>query len=199
MGIKKVHILFVLVGITLSCSNTLDEKSYMIYLSNIENGLHIRQKINSFIYSSQYVTEDWYKIKAKKTDNQFFEREREDFLANDEIHLIFMISSEDNTNPIQKEMKNEKEYSERLVQMNKNLERLFTIEQEGEVIECAFALSEANYLMMSKINITLAFEGVDKEKDFTLRFNDRIWRNGPIKFKYEKKDIKNINRIKAKI
>lgn len=185
--ITRMSIIFILpIFLITSCDKELKREEYLNYLYDENNGLNVSQSIGDLKFSSQLLTNDWYKIR---------ENSESVFIEEDELHFIFTIQSLSGENPMNVSLSDSVTYYDRIAMLNRGIQNNFQIVQGGAEHQCVFAQVETNYDLSDKVNLTLVFEGVKKNEDFVLRFDDRIWYNGFIKLKYSKNELNNIPKL----
>jgi hypothetical protein len=99
----------------------------------------------------------------------------------------YVISTLDNTNILQYNILNQKEYTNRIYYFSYKAANDFWIESGGLIIPCEGAIFERNYNLTKDITLTLTFDVTQLRdpKEVTLAFNASVFNVAPIKLKFK--------------
>ncbi len=150
----------------------------------MENGLNKKVSIKDKSFNSQVITNDWYILKENEVD---------EYIKKDEIGILYTITNNDGTNPLEKSSSEDVSFYEKLALINQRSSELFHAEDEsGQEFKTLFSQVEMGYDVSSHIKIMLIFRKPDSFKNLKVVFNDIIWGNGPIKHLFEKSDLESL-------
>lgn len=167
-----------------SCQSELAPTEYLKFLQNRENGLNKESSLKGKNFKAQIINNDWYIIKEKKVDN---------YIKENELGVIYTITSEDGMNPLEATSDQELSYYEKLALINQKSKEIFYLEDEkGKSYDVLFAQVEVGYDVSSHLKFMLIFEKPGKAERIKVIYNDIFWGNGPVKLSFLESDIKEI-------
>lgn len=144
-----------------------------------ETGLLQTKTINNISYTLSYTTKE--ESKNKSTNS---------LEPADLFYYKLTISEEEKKSHKITDLYLQSNYNKLLYYINKNIQNDFkTIIKEKECVP-VLVYFESNNRMTKKLVFMLAFEKpIEKEGDLIVEYNDNIFNNGKIKFKYNIKDL----------
>lgn len=167
-----------------SCKSELAPTEYLKFLQNSENRLNNESSLKGKTFKAQIISNDWYIIKEKKVDN---------YIKENELGVIYTITSKDGRNPLEATSEQELSYYEKLALVNQKAKEIFYLEDEtGKRYDALFAQVEVGYDVSSHLKFMLIFEKPENTERIKVIYNDIFWGNGPVKLSFLENDIRDI-------
>ncbi len=188
MEINRVYILIFLVFIALtSCQKELTAEEYLAYVNNPENGLKKEKEIGDF------------KIGVKYEPTQFLlskqENVEEDELSNYE-HFQFRMKLKRGGDILLYKESNDMNEVTRINHFGFEAKNDFFIVSNSDTTNCIISHFSRNYNLNPTIDLTLAFNAIDKKNDWQFVYNDHQFNIGTVKFVFKKEDLSNLPILK---
>lgn len=134
--------------------------------------------VNEIVYSLEFYT----KAQLEKIDKEI---EQADLL-----YYKLVISENDKASMRIAELYQQKNYNQLLYYVNQNIQGDFKIIVNGKVSNPVQVFFENNNRITKRLVFLIAFEKpVDQTGDAVVEFDDNIFNNGKIKFKYDLKEL----------
>ena len=171
--------------IFVSCQNQLTADEYLQYVSDPENGLRKDQNVQGFELSIMYEPTEY--LMAKKQDNSGLEKRVAEL--NEFEHFQFRIKLKSGKNIL---MYNETQETNEVTRINHfgfQAKNDFMIISAEDTNYCVLSHYSRNYNLTPTIDLTLAFNKIDKNTDWQLVYSDKQFNLGRIKFLFKKEDI----------
>lgn len=201
--ILKNNILF-LITITMflgSCKNTtvVDAANYVKYIDNADNGLmqEYANEEKALNLKAQYKTPEYLAI--KEIGVEAFHPDSIMTLAKEfegGYHFNFTISSSVSGYDVIKEKLSPSDYLKRVTYLTGEIRKDFKLLVGIDTIPCTICHYERNYNISPDNVFILVFPHEQKtEEDLTLLYDDKLFNQGIIEFKFKNKNIKNTPKL----
>ncbi len=195
----KIFILFIGVIFLNSCSSILEPQEYLKWVESDENGMFGVKKIENLEYKIHYKPHDYIALKSVlKNDLTDFDKKKKQL--GDLQYFTFQLKMlKGNDSPLKYQLTHENEYYDRIAYLSFGIQDDIILIENGDTLNCVLAVFERNYNIAPTSTINLAFEpNTNNKKNSTKEFvfNDRMFNNGPIRIKINKKKIQNIPELK---
>lgn len=178
----------------------LSPEKYLQYINSEKSNLIVENILNNVSYTAKLQTPEFIAISnsGDKIKNQ------SDFINEikyykNKLNFIFLISDQKNQgNKVKEVLFNKEEYSSFLAYANTDLKNDFKLLNGNDTLFCAMVHMEAANSVAPTIRLTIGFSAIDTNriKEYTLVFNDNLFRNGPLKFQYSEEAFNNLPEIK---
>ena len=179
----------------MACNKTLKPNEYVLWASDVENGLRITKDIFPYQFVLQYKSPEY--IKAMSTNNQVLLPE----VSEQQLMFNLTIKSlNDKSNPVMAndEVQNRFEIIERF---NNNGYEDFRLIIGNDTLNCSFCHLEHNYGVAPLNTIVLSFDVPKKSKeyygyDWIFIYDDKVFNTGRISMKLKSEYLTKLNTIK---
>ncbi|HEY3402428.1 MAG TPA: hypothetical protein VGK59_03515 [Ohtaekwangia sp.] len=165
-----------------ACSNTMDESSFVQWVTDYENGLHVRREAGDYIVDVQYMPEDFkwlqYRDQPRQQDDQL------------QYYTVTIQPKIDDMDLIDFNIQNEAERQQRLYYFSYSFQNDLMIEENGQALPCVLYHFERPADMKNSRTFLLAFEKHPQaSQDVRLVINSRVLGSLPVNIKINKSNI----------
>jgi hypothetical protein len=200
----KVFLTFSLLTLFASCGKKkLEPAGYIHWIKNYENGLHKKKQVGEYVFDVQLKPLDYIMLteRNKKDENSNeFKEELEEMKGMDYFSL--KISLAENREDFLKYKSNgEKHYYNRLYYYSFGFSEDIYLESEEGTKPCKLFHFERSYDLTNARTFVLGFENTSKKKpsgDLTLVIDSKDLGLGPVKIKFDQKNLNSIPQLKNK-
>jgi hypothetical protein len=185
---RVLGIIVIVIFLTSCKRASMSREEYITYMNNSEK-LCVVKEFNGIQYKAKIQPPELLTLKNSDVEiktNSDFKKELEYF--KDKINFVFIIEDVDKNNTVVKStVFNKERYAAILAYANTDLKKDLLLIQNGDTLYCSvFHLEPANSIQ-PVLRLSLGFSNLNAQnKDYTLIFNDNIFSNGPLKFRYAK-------------
>jgi len=192
----------VIICFLFACSNQpkeLNLKDYYAWINNTESGLIKQKEGNNIIVEVKYIPAEVLALKSFNRDqSKSYEQYLEDY--NKGINFIMKIDSK-NGDVMLEDVEEYADYEQKVNQLNFDIENLIKLRVgKSEAIKPVLTNFENTYGVQSHRIINIVFpislNGINKNENIVLLFNDEIFRSGMYSFSYEAEKLKNYPKLK---
>ena len=198
---------FVLCIFLFSCGKTQVNSvaEYSKWINNPSNGLIVTRKINGLKLSVKYLPAEYLEYKEIQDANNNLKRQL-DSLKNEyknSITFLLTIGPDDdkgNKNDIMFDgIKNYKEYSERLLSLNFEIDKNISLKTGGIELKPVLSALENTYGLSKNRTIVFAFsptknekQEIENSKEIDFIYSDDLFQLGCMHFNFSGNDLKNL-------
>jgi hypothetical protein len=176
---------------------SLNLEDYKMYVNSEESELVTKDEIEGFKYSCKLIPPALQIAQTRAIKNeQELEKELD---QNRSVCFSFLIQDEaKEMNKVKHAVYDKELFADLLSYANSELVKDFTlITEDGRRIPGAIVHLEPANSVAPIIRLTVGFEGIDlKESTLTLQYDDKIFNNGIMNFKYSKETLTNLPKLK---
>ncbi|MBO9702129.1 MAG: hypothetical protein J7604_18110 [Sporocytophaga sp.] len=198
----RIPYLFLIFFLFISCSDSdksLNEKEFIEWVEDEENGLLMMKEFDDFIFTLQYKPAEY--IVAKECVNKECSKEEIQSRIHEleELyHFNLKITAKDTQEEmLKKNISGTDEYFQRIeyfTSLAENDLKLYTL---NDTIDCGLYHFERSYNMAPYSNMVVGFERKVKTlQDLTFSFDEKVLGIGKINFKIEKDALEKLPTIK---
>jgi len=201
---SKNHLYYIiLIFILTGCGKkSLLPIDYISWIRDSENGLYQEKNIEKFIYSVQYEPIEYLVLIENKDSLENGEKYFKEKVAERTglQYYLFNIKLNNSTaNILKEELQDEAEYYKRIQYLLSEAQFDFKMIEGKDTLQCELYHFEQTYGLTPFISIVLAFKTTNSQNfegnyaaNKTFIFDDKIYRNGKLKFTIDDKNINNI-------
>jgi hypothetical protein len=172
----------------------LNAEDYLKYFNSSENELLLDKELNGIRYKLRLLTPEYMTLNQSRGryDTGQLANSLESFQY--QKNFVFVIEDAGKSfNRVKSTVFNTERYGTILDYANTDLKNDFMIVREKDTLYCDLVHVEAANSLQPKVRLSLVFSSRDKVMDgFTLLFHDNIFNNGPLKFNYSNKVLKDL-------
>jgi hypothetical protein len=180
----------------------LAPEDYVSYCNNESNALIQKREFGTLLYSIKYETVEYKALQElfgvnKTIDKKAFEQLRKEYEGL--CYFTFKIESPGSQkSPIKSLARSEEDLAKLNMYCQTGLQQAFYIESNGIKIPCVLFHIEDDHNLANYNIISLAFEKdkIGQTQDFTLVFDDPLFKTGLIKFNISKELIQQLPTLK---
>jgi hypothetical protein len=178
--------------LTSSCTKELTPKEYGEYVSNPENGLRKDQTIKDFDLSVMYEPVEY--ILGQDTDEKDLDSRREDLSKYE--HFQFRLKLNAGGDILLYNETNEKNEVTRINHFGFEAHNDFMIISKGDTSYCKIAHYSRNYNLSPTVDLSLAFDEIEKDSDWQFIYTDQQFDLGRTKFLFKQEDLADLPVLK---
>lgn len=150
------------------------------------------REIGKFNYNVKLLSSDLLalqELQGEKYSNSVFESTKKQY--EELIYLKFNISHDEyNKELLKLPSEYNESYSDRVKYASFHLNKdIIIINDSNDTIPCALHQFERAFNIQSGLNFLIAFPKFNFENGFTMIYQDNLFRNGIVKFRYEKENV----------
>lgn len=193
-------ILVILVFTQCGKKMVLSPEKYIQYVNSEKSDLVVERNFNNVTYTAKLQTPEFMaiSINGNKIKNKTDFINETKYYRN-KLNFIFLISDQKNKgNKVKEVLFNNDMYSSFLAYANTDLKNDFKLINDNDTLYCTMVHMEAANSVAPTIRLSIGFSSIDTNriKEYTLVFNDNLFRNGPLKFRYSEETFNNLPEIK---
>lgn len=198
---NNIRLIIAISVFLVSCENTtvVDAVNYIKYIDNTENGL-VQEYANeekALKLKAQYKTPEYLAI--KEIGVEAFHPDSIVTLAKEfdgGYHFNFTISSSVSGYDVIKEKLSPSDYLKRITYLTGEIRKDFKLVSGLDTLPCVVCHYERNYNISPNNVFILVFPYQQKtESDLTLLYDDKLFNQGIVEFKFKNKNIKNTPKL----
>lgn len=182
-----------------SAINELQPHDYVTWISNPENGLIKKQKVEDLSYSLQYKPADYMVCMEERKDNisanELSEKRKE--YSELEYYDLKIEMEKGQGELLKHHIPISSSYEQRVNYYAFKMQKDIYMVSAGDTISCAMFHFERAYDIAPYSKFLLAFAKTKNDKDKIIVFDDKIFNKGIFKFRFSQEEIKNIPTVKA--
>ncbi|MBD3638025.1 MAG: hypothetical protein HUJ25_11790 [Crocinitomicaceae bacterium] len=175
----------------LSCTKQLNEKEYAQYVSNPENGLRKDQVVGDFELSAMYEPVEY--ILSLEQPGDIETRRNE---LNEYEHFQFRIKLNTGGNILMHNETSEHNEVTRINHFSFMCHQDFMIISDADTSKCVGAIYSRNYNLTPTIDLSLAFNQLEKDENWQLIYTDQQFNLGRTKFLFKKEYLSDLPEFK---
>ncbi len=196
MAVRRGYILLISVVLFLTgCSQALDHKAYMAYVSNPENGLVKTRTVGDFEVSVRYEPADF--IIAGEQEKGSVDSEFKSS-AHEFEHFQFRIKLKQGGNILNYKSTSMINQNSRINHFSFNARQDFKIISGGKAYPCKLTYYSRNYNLTPTVDISLVFDRIPLADDWQLVYTDQQFDLGRIKFLLKQNHLADLPTLKTK-
>lgn len=180
-GSPFLYVLGVLM-LTVACNSTLDEQSYIKWVQDYENGLHVKKESGDYNFDVQFLPDDYRWLQYKEG-----ERNKGDDL---QYFLLTVSPREDGFDLVEYKVQTEEEKQRRLYYLSYTFQSDLVVEENGETFPCVLYHFERPADMKNSRTFLLGFEkSATSSTETKLVISSSLLGSLPVNIKISKEDI----------
>lgn len=175
-----------------SCQKELTKNEYQSFVVDPENGLRKDFETKDFDISVMYEPAEY--LQAKMSDNEIEPVSLSD-IENYE-HFQFRIRLKSGSNILMYNETSSKNEVTRINHFGFTAQDDFIIVSELDTSRCKLAHYSRNYNLSPTVDLTLAFDRIEKTSDWQFIYSDQQFDLGRIKFLFKQEDLEDLPKLK---
>jgi hypothetical protein len=174
-----------------SCSRTLDRQSYVEWVRDYKNGLHVSKTFGEFTFDVQYQPQDLIflqRVSESSTDDAMTRRNDGSPI---QYYLLKISAFDGQADLLTHDVANETEKQQKLYYLSYQFQDDLFLEEKGELRPCAlYHFERSSVTSRGERTFVLGFEGADRtSEEATLVIKSDVFSSLPIKIKVSKNNI----------
>lgn len=180
MIIRLLGMLFSLVS-CLSCTQSSRSMRYINWVQDFENGLHVKEITNEFIFDLQYLPSEYLRLMKNESIDSYHES------LNGFQQYQLSITLKDNSNLLTYRCHNEEDIQNKLYYFSYRFQNDIHLEENGKEIPCVLYHFERSLDLANSRTFLLGFENPDSlSTEAQLVIQSDQFSEKPIKIKISK-------------
>ena len=195
MGYRKYLISMTFLSCLSSCSSYVDERTYMSYLKEEENGLHQKQSDQLWEYELQLKTPQSMALQESMQSGKLDKERYQSLLPQfgDMIYFVLSIRPKKINDTISAFI------TSNTTKLSFDMQKEFSLRMDNDTLPCSLYQFENTFPISGKSSMTLAFDTknpIASETSLTFLFASSLFSQKLIAFEFSGKDINDIPLIK---
>lgn len=186
-SLKKVLSLLFFLSLITSCKDKMTYSELQVYISNPENGLSRKKELAGLNYTLSYLPEKLltkYKDPLTRKNNSF-------------NYFILRIAFPDSKkSTLKKTSIDNADYLNKLYYVQTKIQKDFNLIVSGKKNPCVFLHHEEDHSILNDFKLIIAFDAPPENEDITIEYEDNLFGQGLINFKFKKEDLTTIPDLK---
>lgn len=191
---SKAYLLILMCSLLTACtSQTLKPTAYIKYIQNGSNGLKKTEDIDGWQYVIQYKPHDYiiYQEEKGKNDEVYKQKRMKELQGTIWFTISFRRADAD-VSPLRYNVASLDEYDQRLNYFLNDASKNISLVYGSDTLKAESYIFETNYNLTPQATMVVGFfipDKTDVQNDFTLSYDDEMFKNGIIKAKFLAKNI----------
>lgn len=182
---KLFFVGFVLIFLTGSCRRTATLAEFKSYVADPENGLQRKKELSGLVFNMSYLPPEILREYNKETNTSLYD------------YFVLRISAPSSGKPVIKSRSEDQDdYFNKLYYVQTKLQKDFVAEVNGVERPCVLLDYEEDHNILRDMKVVLVFDRSDKSGDIVIRYEDNLFGQGLINFRFKKEDLQSIPYLK---
>lgn len=188
MNKLKYIVLLIALPFFYSCKKTLSKEELRTYILDPENGLCREKTISGLKFQLVYFPASL---------SQSYNSNSKNSGTSDYDYFILKIKSgQQNRSPLKTRSKSEKEYMNRLYYAQTQMKNDFIVRCGEKKYPCLSLEYEDDHNLAGEMKVIIAFRKMHSENDIVIEYEDNLFGQGIINFKFNNRTLTNIPDLK---